>query len=141
MPELGAHRQPGGAEVRGDSQARDGIRRVAADDDRNRRRLGRRGDARRLEREQHPIEPEPEADARRRPAAEQLDEPVVAPAAADRGLLARRRPAGIDLERGPRVVVEPAHEPRLELVLDADGVRDAPGPPRSARRTRRTADR
>ena len=56
-----------------------------------RRRSAGGGVALRLEREQHPIEPEPEPDPGRRPAAEQLDEPVVAAAAAERRLLARAR--------------------------------------------------
>ena len=75
--------------VRGDPQAVDGVVRVGADDDRERAlaRAGRRA-ALFVEREQQPIEPDPETDPRRRPAAEQLDEAVVPPAAAERLLLA-----------------------------------------------------
>ena len=74
-----------------------------------------------LERQDQPIEPDAEPDARRRATAEQLDQAVVAAAAADRLLLALPT-ADVELERGPRVVVEAAHEARLEAVGDAEGV-------------------
>ena len=53
--------------------------------------------------------------------AEQLDQAVVAAAAADRALraLLRRR----YLEDGARVVVEAAHEARVEGDWDAGGIR------------------
>ena len=109
--------------------------------------VGRGVDALLLEREQHPVEPEPEPDPRRRLAAEQLDEPVVAAAAAERLLLALAA-RGVELERGPRVVVEAADEARLEPVRDAQrvevrpdarevlgaGVAQPVGDPRRARR-------
>ena len=60
------------------------------------------------------------AHAGRRRAAEQLDEPVVAPAAADARLRAER--VGGELEDRARVVVEAAHERAVELVVDAGGV-------------------
>ena len=53
---------------------------------------------------------------RRRPA-EQLDEPVVAPAAGDAGLRAQR--VGGELEDRARVVVDAAHERAVELPVDA----------------------
>ena len=81
-----------------------------------RRRRGRRRRPRRLlaGRHQHPLDSRRPADARRRRAAEQLDEPVVAPAAAD----ARLRAEGVagELEDGAGVVVEAAHQRRVELV-------------------------
>src|SRR5262249_32275943 len=61
-----------------------------------------------LEREQEPLDARAEADPRRRLAAELLDQAVVAPAAADRALCADRLVD--ELERRPRVVVEPADE-------------------------------
>ena len=56
---------------------------------------------------------------RRRPA-DLLDEPVVAPAAADHRVRVLLRPH--ELERGARVVVEPAHERRIEDVRHAEPV-------------------
>ena len=85
------------------------------------RRLRGRVDALLLEREQDPVEPEPEPDPRRRLAAEQLDQAVVAAAAAERRLLARR-PRPVELERRPRVVVEAADEAGLDDVVDAQRV-------------------
>ena len=64
--------------------------------------------------EQHPLDPGRPADAGRRRAAELLDQAVVAAAAADARLRAERV-AG-ELEHRARVVVEPAHERRVELV-------------------------
>ncbi len=55
-------------------------------------------------------------------AAEQLDQPVVAPAAADARLRAER--VGGELEERARVVVEAAHERRVDLVGDAGGVQE-----------------
>ena len=63
-----------------------------------------------------------EADPRCRRPPDRLDQAVVAAAAADRALGADR--LVLELERGARVVVEPANEGRLELVPDADGVED-----------------
>ena len=61
--------------------------RVGAHDDGHRVGFGNGRGAARLEREHHPIQPDPEADPRRRLAAEQLDEPVVAAAPTERLLL------------------------------------------------------
>ena len=72
------------------------------------------------------------ADAGRRRAAELLDQAVVAPAAAERRL--RAEPLGLELEHRARVVVEPAHERRVDLVRRARRRRGARAPRRSARR-------
>ncbi len=48
-----------------------------------------------------------------------LDETVVTAAAADRVLRGVERVA-LELERRARVVVEPAHQPRLDLERDAE---------------------
>ena len=99
----------------------------------------RRRRVRLLEREQEPLDPGAEAERRRRRPADLLDQAVVAAAAADRRL---RAVLGADeLEGRARVVVEPAHERRHELVGDAVGVEVARGPPRSARGSRRRARR
>ncbi len=81
---------------------------------------GGRAPPSRLEREQQPLDPGAEADARRRRAADLLDQAVVAAAAADGRLRADRLVH--ELERRARVVVEAAHERRHELVRDAVGV-------------------
>ena len=61
----------------------------------------------------------------RRPPAEQLDEAVVAAAAAERLLLAVA--AGqVELEGGPRVVVEAADEGRFQPVRHAERVEVRP---------------
>ena len=60
------------------------------------------------------------ADPRRRRAAELLDQPVVAAAAAERGL--GPQPLRLELEHRARVVVEPAHERGIDLVRDAGRV-------------------
>ena len=67
--------------------------------------------------QQHPLDPRRPARGRRRRAAELLDQAVVAAAAADARLRAER--VGGELEHGPRVVVEAAHERRIELVAEA----------------------
>ena len=69
--------------------------------------------------EDDPVEADPEPDAGRRRTAQQLDEAVIAPAAAERLLLALGARA-VELEGGPGVVVEAAHERRLEDRLDPD---------------------
>ena len=61
--------------------------------------------------------PMPEADARRRLAADRLDQPVVAAARQQRHL--RPRPRRHDLEHRVRVVVEAPHQPRLAPHGDA----------------------
>src|SRR5204862_2201922 len=70
--------------------------------------------------EQQALEARAEADSGGRRAADLLDEPVVAAAAADRVLRADR--LVLELEGRARVVVEPAHERRHELVADAERV-------------------
>ncbi len=57
-------------------------------------------------------------------AAELLEEAVVATAAADRAL--RAEPVRHPLEHGEVVVVEAAHEARVDAVLEPGGVEDAP---------------
>ena len=77
----------------------------------------RRRDVLVLEREQQALDAGAEADPGRRRTADLLDEPVVAAAAADRRV---RVLVGTDeLERRARVVVEPAHERRVEHVRHA----------------------
>ena len=139
--ELGARRDPGRAELRDDPEPRDGVVGVGADDDRDRRRLGAAAAtpvsvSARTSRSS----PIPKPIAGRRPAAEQLDQPVVPPAAAERLLLALATD-DVELERGPRVVVEAADEARLEPVRRRRARRDGPGRPRSARRRPGTAGR
>ena len=70
-----------------------------------------------IEREEQPLDPGPEPDRGGRRAAYLLDDVVVAAAAADRALGSDRLVH--ELEGRARVVVEPAHERRLELVADA----------------------
>src|SRR5204863_9153435 len=66
-----------------------------------------------------------QADARRRAAAEELDEAVVAAAAPDRLLLALASD-DVELERRPRVVIEPANEAGFEPVSNAESVEVRP---------------
>ena len=70
-------------------------------------------------RQQDALDPGPEPDRWRRRTTELLHEAVVAAATADRVLGAVERVGG-ELERGPGVVVQPAHEPRLDLEGDAE---------------------
>ena len=120
-----AELRPGGdprpSQVRGDREPGGGRIRVGADDDGHGRRLGRGHDTGLGQSEEQPVQPDPEADPGRRPPAEQLDEAVVAPAATDRLLLALAA-GDVELERGPRVVVEPADEPGLEPIAHAEGL-------------------
>ena len=76
------------------------------------------------EREEQALDSCTEADSRRRRPADRLDQPVVAPAAADRALRADRLVP--ELERRARVVVEAPDERRLELVTDAGRVEERP---------------
>ena len=142
VPELRARRDAGGPQRRGDPQAFRRRLRVGADDDRGGRVVPGRGASVALlgEREEQPVEADPEPDARRRPAAEQLDQAVVAAAAADRLLLALAT-RDVELERRPRVVVEPADQPGLEPVRDAERVEVRADGREVRRRTRRTAGR
>ena len=116
----------------------------SAPDDDGGRRVGRRlstiAAVLLIEREQQPIEADAEPDARRRPATEQLDQPVVAPAATDRLLLSLAA-LDVELERGPRVVVETADQPGLEPVCDAERVEMGTDRREVRRHTRRTGGR
>ncbi len=91
------------------------LRLLEGDEEVERRRL--RGRALPLHREQEPLESGAEPDAGRFPSADRLDEPVVAAAPADGGVDVLLRPD--ELEGGARVVVEAAHERRVEDVVDA----------------------
>src|SRR5207248_1581399 len=115
LAELGPGRDPGCTQDGRDPEPVGGRGRVRPDDDGDRRGLDERRRRLRLEREEDPVEAEPEADPRRRLAAEELDESVIAAPAAEGGLLARDA-ARVDLEGGPRVVVETADEVRLEAI-------------------------
>ena len=79
-----------------------------------------RGPPARLDDQREPLLPQREADARRRRAAQRLDQPVVAPAAGH-GRLGPERVAR-ELEGGPDVVVEPADEPAVDGVRDPERV-------------------
>ncbi len=70
-----------------------------------------------LGRKQDPLHARRPADAGRRRATELGDQPVVAPTAAEGAL--GTQPRGLELEQRARVVVEPAHERRVDLVGDA----------------------
>src|SRR5204862_4297136 len=65
-------------------------------------------------------DPRRPTDARGLRAAELLHQPVVAPAAAERALGAQL--GALELEHGPRVVVEPAYERPVDLVRLTGGV-------------------
>ena len=88
-----------------------------------------------VERQQDPLDPGRPAARRRSAARRALDQPVVAPAAAD---LRDWAPSalGVELEDGARVVVEPADEGRVDLVVDPRPGRAGRAPRRSARRPR-----
>ena len=64
--------------------------------------------------------PDGEADPRRLGPADRLAQPVVAPAAEQRVL--RAQPAVRELEGRARVVVEAAHQPRIQRVRHAGGI-------------------
>ena len=86
--------------------------------------------------DQHPLDADAEADARRGLAAHLLDETVVATAAADRVLRGVERVA-LELERRAGVVVEAAHETRRDLEVDAERVQARLHASRSRPRPRR----
>ena len=90
----------------------------------------RRGLVRQRARQQDPLDARRPAHARRRRAADLLDQPVVAPAAADARL--RAEVGGRELEHGARVVVQAAHERRCRP-------RTADRPRRAGRARRRSA--
>ena len=124
LAELRTRRDPLATQQCRDAQPFYGRSRIRADHDGRRRIGGRRAVSVALllvECQEQPVEPDPEPDAGRGPAAEQLDEAVVAAATTDRLLLALA-PLDIELERGPRVVVETADQPGLDPVRDAEGV-------------------
>lgn len=73
-----------------------------------------------LHEQQQPLHAKAEADAGARGAAELLDQPVVPAAAADGAL--RADALGKDLEHGPGIVIQPAHERGGELVAHAHRV-------------------
>src|SRR5205814_9234932 len=74
-----------------------------------------------LDREEDPVQTQPEADPRGRFTAEQLHQAVVPAPAPERGLLARD-PARIDLEGRPRVVVEAADQVWIEAIDHPESV-------------------
>ena len=80
-------------------------------------RLGRHGPARLLQQRDQALDPHREADRRGRLAADLVEQPVVASAAAHRPL--RAEAVGHPLEHGEVVVVEPAHQ------VVVDGEREA----------------
>ncbi len=119
--EIGPGRDPGCPEVRRDPQPGDGVGRVGTDDDRDRSWFRRCCDTGLGQCQKEPVEADPEADPGRRPAAEHLDEAVVAAAAAERLLLALA-PDDVVLERRPGVVVEAADEAGFQPVRHAERV-------------------
>src|SRR5665811_1286155 len=104
LPQLGSDGKPRGSQQRCHSQTRDGIDRVRANDDRQRRCLMPRGGARFVEGEQDTIEPQAEADGGCGFAAEQFHEAVVAAATAERLLLSLGALA-VELEGSAGVIV------------------------------------
>src|SRR5690606_12795592 len=111
-------RDPGDpvAQRLGDGETRT-PRRVPGADDEHVRTHGRRFGLVETHQLDDPLDAERPADGRRLAPAELRDEPVVPPSGADRAL--RAEPVRDPLEYRPRVVIEPAHEPRLDLELDA----------------------
>ena len=75
--------------------------------------------------QQRPVDADGKPDPRCRRPAQCFDEPVVAPASAERVLRARQGAAGV-LERRPQVVVEPAHEAGVECVRNSERVESGP---------------
>ena len=131
--QLRARRDPGCPQVRGDPQACDRVIGIGAHHDDRRWRV--RGDLPALlaEREEEPVQADPETDPRRRPPTKKLDEAVVAATAADRLLLALSA-GDVELEGGSRVVVETADEPRFEPVWHTERFEMGSDARRSARR-------
>ena len=76
-----------------------------------------------LQQQDDPLDADGEAAGRRGLAAQLLEQAVVASAPGDRAL--RPQPVGDPLEHGPIVIVEAAHEPRVDLERDA-AVREEP---------------
>ena len=75
---------------------------------------------RRVDQHRQPLDPRRPADRRRVRPAELLDQAVIAAAGDHRAL--RAKPVGDELERGVAVIIEPAHQVRVELVGDAGRV-------------------
>ena len=115
--QLELRRQPGPARLVRDLEAGGPVRLAHVGDEQV---DDRHGDGLLPGREQDPLDPRRPADARGRRAAELLDEAVVAAAAADTGLRAER--VARELEDRARVVVEPAHERRVDLVRQVGAV-------------------
>ncbi len=118
MAELRSRRDAGRSKVGRDAQAIRRRRRVGPDHDRHDVRLALH-DPGRLEGQDDAIEPHSEPDTRGGPSAEQLDEAVVAAATAERLLLAVTA-WQVELEGGPGVVVETAHQGGFEPVRHAE---------------------
>ena len=120
------HRHAGVAQARGDSQPIGMV--LAEADHRNHRRRGWHGHLLLLHGENRSVQADPEADARGRATAEELHQPVI-PAATTQRLLLPLAPGDHELERGARVVVQPADEPMIDDVSDSERieqVEDAP---------------
>ena len=107
--------EPGVAQLLGELQrARFGrlADRHQRDRPRRRRRL--------VDQHRQPLDAGRPADPRHRRPAHQLDQPVITPAGQHRAL---RAEIGRDeLEDGVRVIIEAAHQPRVEPVFDAEPV-------------------
>ena len=110
--------KPGGAQLGGD-RAAPRAPPVVSTTNTSTRAVGRREHTLVVAGEQRAVEAEREADARRRRTAERLDQAVVATAAAER-VLRRVERAALVLERRVPVVVEAAHEPRVDRERDAE---------------------
>jgi hypothetical protein len=113
------------AQVRRDSEAARRVGGIGANDDRNRSSLGRGRNAGLSQRQHQAVEADPEADPGSRPATQQLDQADVPATAAD-GLLLAFATGHVELECGPRVVVEAAVEPRLQPERHAERVEVRP---------------
>ncbi len=113
------HRQAGGAQ-RLARHHRDGQRFGTGNDRIDVDRLGRHRNAGRLEQQQHAFDPHAPADRGRALAAELLEHAVVAAAAADGAL--RAEAIGHPLEDGQVVVVETAHQSRIDAIAEPGGI-------------------
>ncbi len=128
--------QAGASQLLGDAEG-GGARLVAEADHVDVGRPGRQRPV--AHRKSDALEAAAPAHARRGGAADLLDEPVVAAAAADAAL--RAETVGVELEGGARVVVEAAHQAEVEVRLQTRAASRARGPCRSARGTPRTGGR